>query len=75
MNPSLTSVAYAREMQRRDELLTAIADWAASTGAEHAIDRRYAMALLEVARVRRNLRRAEVHAAAQRAARKRKIAA
>ena len=75
MTPSLTSVTLAREAQRREELLTAVADWAASTGRQHAIDRRHAMALLEVQRVRRNLRRAEVHAAAQRAAQRRRLAA
>ena len=75
MNPSLVSVAYAREQQRRDELEAAVADWRRSTGGQHARDRRWAMALIEVARVRRNLRRAEVQAAANRAAQRRKIAA
>jgi hypothetical protein len=71
MNPSLTSVSYAREQQRTDELLAAIADWRSSTGDQHRIDRRYAMCLLAAEHARRDLRRAEVHAAAQRAAEKR----
>jgi hypothetical protein len=71
MSPSLTSVAYAREQQRTYELLTAIADWRSSTGDQHRIDRRYAMCLLAVEHARRDLCRAEVHAAAQRAAEKR----
>ena len=60
------SVSYAREQQRRDELDAAITDWRRSTGPQHARDRRWAMALIEVARVRRNLRRAEVAAAVNR---------
>jgi hypothetical protein len=68
------SVAYAREQQRREELEAAVADWRRSTGAEHARDRRWAMALIEVARVRRNLRRAEVAAAVNRNAMRREAA-
>jgi hypothetical protein len=68
---SIYSAAEAREIQRKEDLFEAIADWAASTGEQHARDRRWAMALLEVARVRRNLRRAEVAAAANRAAQRR----
>jgi hypothetical protein len=75
MNPALTSVAYAREQQRTDELLQAIADWRSSTGAEHARDRRYAMCLLAAEHARRDLKRAEVKAAADRAARKKLLAA
>jgi hypothetical protein len=75
MDPSLVSVSYAREWQRRDELLAAIADWRSSTGAEHARDRRYAMCLLAAEHARRDLRRAEVKAAADRAAWKRRKAA
>jgi hypothetical protein len=65
------SVAYAHEQQRTDKLLQAIADWRSSTGPQHAIDRRYAMCLLAAEHARRDLKRAEVHAAAQRAAEKR----
>jgi hypothetical protein len=68
MNPALTSVSYAYEAQRRQRLLDAIADWAASTGAEHVRDRRYAMTQIAVAKTRRALKRAEVAAAIQRAA-------
>jgi hypothetical protein len=71
MDPTLTSVSYAREWQRRDELEAAIADWRRSTGEVRARDRRYAMALLAAEHARRDLCRAEVHAAAQRAAEKR----
>jgi hypothetical protein len=71
MNPALTSIAYAREQQRRDELEAAVADWRRSTGPQHARDRRWAWSLLAVARARRDLRRAEVQAAAQRTAAKR----
>jgi hypothetical protein len=59
-------VSLTREMQRTDELLAAIADWRASTGPQHGIDRRWAMALLAAARARRDLRRAEVQAAVAR---------
>jgi hypothetical protein len=68
MNPSLVSVDYAFEAQRRAMLLQAIADWAASTGAEHVRDRRYAMTQIAVAKARRALKRAEVAAAIRRAA-------
>jgi hypothetical protein len=72
MNPALVSVAYAREQQRTDELLAAIADWRASCGRpEHARDRRYAMCLLAAEHARRDLKRAEVKAAADRAAQRR----
>jgi hypothetical protein len=67
MNPALVSVAYAREQQRTDELLQAIADWRSSTGPEHARDRRYAMCLLAAEHARRDLKRAEVQAAVNRA--------
>jgi hypothetical protein len=66
MDPSLVSVSYAREQQRTDELLAAIADWRASTGAVHIRDRRYAMCLLAAEHARRDLRRAEVKAAVNR---------
>jgi hypothetical protein len=71
VNPSLLSVAYAREAQRRDELEAAIADWRRSTGPEHARDRRYALAMLAAERARRDLRRAEVAAAIRRNTRRR----
>jgi hypothetical protein len=63
MNPSLLSVAYAREAQRRDELDAAIADWRHSTGPQHVRDRRWALALIATERARQDLRRAEVQAA------------
>jgi hypothetical protein len=66
LNPSLLSVAYAREAQRRDELEAAIGDWRRSTGPQHATDRRWAMAMLAAERARRDLRRAEVAAAIRR---------
>ena len=65
------SVAYAFEQQRRDTLDAAIADWRRSTGPQHAIDRHYAMCLLAVEHARRDLKRAEVQAAADRAAMRR----
>ena len=71
MNPALLSVSIAFQMQQDEALLSAIKDWRASTGPQHAIDRRHAMCLLAVEHARRDLRRAEVHAAAQRAAIKR----
>jgi hypothetical protein len=55
--------SLTREMQRDQELLAAIADWRASTGPQHARDRRYALALLAAERARRDLKRAEVQAA------------
>jgi hypothetical protein len=61
MNPSLTSVALTREMQRDQELLEAVADWRASCGHEsHARDRRWAMRLLAAERARRDAHRAEL---------------
>jgi hypothetical protein len=66
VNPSLLSVSYARETQRRDELEAAIADWRRSHGEEHVRDRRYALALIAADRARSALRRAEVAAAIRR---------
>jgi hypothetical protein len=66
LNPSLLSVTYAREAQRRDELEAAIADWRRSTGPQHATDRRWALALIAAERARSALRRAEVQAAIRR---------
>ena len=60
------SVARAVELQRTEMLLTAIADWRRSTGAQRGIDRRYAMRLLAAERARREAGRAELHAAATR---------
>jgi hypothetical protein len=71
LNPSLVSVTYAREAQRRDELEAAIADWRHSRGEEHVRDRRWAMALIAAERARMALRRAEVQAAITRNALKR----
>jgi hypothetical protein len=70
LNPSLLSVTYAREAQRRDELEAAIADWRRSIGPQHVRDRRYALALIAAERARRDLRRAEVAAAIARNARR-----
>jgi hypothetical protein len=56
-------VSLTREMQRDQELLEAVADWRASTGPQHGIDRRWAMRLLAAERARRDGRRAEVQAA------------
>jgi hypothetical protein len=50
-------------MQRTDELLAAIADWAMSHAAERSRNRRWAMRLLAAERARRDERRAEVQAA------------
>jgi hypothetical protein len=60
------SVAEARALQRTDELLEAIADWATSHAAERSRNRRWAMALLAAERARRDARRAEVAAAVNR---------
>jgi hypothetical protein len=65
------SVAEARAIQRDAELAQAIDDWRASTGPQHARDRRWAMALLAAERARRDLRRAEVAAAVNRNAMRR----
>jgi hypothetical protein len=46
--------------RRTRELLTAIAEWRASTGAEHIRDRHHAMRLLRVNRLLRNAERSEV---------------
>jgi hypothetical protein len=56
-------VSLTREMQRDQELLEAVADWRASTGPQHGIDRRWAMRLLTAERARRDARRAELAAA------------
>ena len=59
--PYPVSLTFA--MQQQDMLFEAIADWAASTGAERGRNRRYAMRLLAAERARRNWRRAELRAA------------
>ena len=59
--------AFTYQLQRDTMLLDAIADWAAHTGAERGRDRRYAMRLLQAERLRRDARRAELQAAADRA--------
>jgi hypothetical protein len=64
-------VALTREMQRDQELLAAIADWAMSHAAERSRNRRWAMRLLAAERARRSARRAELAAAVNRAAMRR----
>jgi membrane-bound ClpP family serine protease len=56
-------VALTREMQRDQELLEAVADWAMSHAAERSRNRRWAMRLLAAERARRDARRAELVAA------------
>jgi hypothetical protein len=46
--------------RRTRELIEAIADWRASTGAEHVRDRHHAMRLLRAERLRRNAERSVV---------------
>ena len=58
-------VSVTFEMQQQDMLFEAIADWAASTGAERGRNRRYAMRLLAAERARRNWRREQLRAATQ----------
>jgi hypothetical protein len=58
--------SLTREMQRDAELAEAVADWRASTGPQHGIDRRWAMRLLAAERARRSARRAELAAAVNR---------
>lgn len=73
INMSLAEEGRRLAEQMHDRaLLQALADWRTSTGAAHVRDRRWAMALLAVERTRRDLRRAEVRAAVQRAEAKRR---
>lgn len=58
------SVAYTHELQRTEELLEAIADWRATTGAERGTNRRWAMRLLAAERRRRDAGRAALRQAA-----------
>jgi len=57
-------VAYTRALQRTEELLQAIADWRASTGAWRGSCRRYALRLLAAERRRRDAGRAALRQAA-----------
>jgi hypothetical protein len=61
MQPFPATLTY--QLQCDTTLLDAIADWAASTGAERGRDRRYAQRLLAAERARRDWRRAELLAA------------
>ena len=56
-------VSVTFEMQQQDMLFEAIADWAASTGAERGRNRRYAMRLLAAERARRDWRHEQLRAA------------
>jgi hypothetical protein len=60
------NAAAAREIQRTEELLEAIRDWAISTGAARSINRRWAMRLLQAELHRRDASRAELAAAVSR---------
>ena len=60
------SVAVCRELQRTEELLEAIRDWAVATGAERAIHRQWAMSLLQAEIRRRDASRAALAAAVSR---------